>query len=196
MLAVVADVAGAVTGAADDFAGTVVALLPDPPPLPEPPPLLSPVVVAGPPPPEPPEPEPEPSELDPPEPDPPPEPPEPDPPPELPEPESLDSGAELPTVFGTLVEGVLTGALLDGAALVLAGEGVVWPASAVAGTVPAVEMTGAAVVGVVEAIVVSTLTTVVDAAVEVGAASAGAEISQTDCPEDGPRFGNNVWRTA
>ena len=63
-------------------------------------------------------------------------------------------------------------------------------------TVTAAELTGATVAGVVEAIVlalvVATLATVVAATVEPVAASAGAEMSQTDCPDDGPRFGNNV----
>jgi hypothetical protein len=60
----------------------------------------------------------------------------------------------------------------------------------------AAELTGASVVGVVEgivlALVVTTLTAVVAATVELVAASAGAEISQTDCPDEGPRFGNSV----
>jgi hypothetical protein len=64
----------------------------------------------------------------------------------------------------------------------------------------AVELAGEPVVGVVVAIVlavvVSTLAAVVAAAVEVVAALAGAEMSHTDCPDDGPRFGNSVWRTA
>jgi hypothetical protein len=63
-------------------------------------------------------------------------------------------------------------------------------------TVTTTESAGGTVVGVVEAmvlaLVVATLTAVVAATVELVAASAGAEISQTDCPDDGPRFGNNV----
>lgn len=59
-------------------------------------------------------------------------------------------------------------------------------------TVTAAELADGTVVGVVEALVVTTLVDVVVAAVELVAASAGAEMSQTDCPDDGPRFGNNV----
>lgn len=118
---VVTDVAGAVTGAAD-FVGMVVEFVPDPPPLPESPPL-SPVdgagplvgagllVVAGPavvPAPVPPGP----LEPDPPE-------------PELGAPDVLDSGAEVPTVLATLVDGTLAGAFADGAVLVPAEGGLV-----------------------------------------------------------------------
>jgi hypothetical protein len=59
-------------------------------------------------------------------------------------------------------------------------------------TVTTAETEGGAVVWVAEAIVVATPAAVVGASVEVGAASAGAEMSQTDCPDEGPRFGNNV----
>ena len=65
----------------------------------------------------------------------------------------------------------------------------------VAGTATATELAGGTVVVVeviVLALVVAMLTTVVAAAVELVAALAGAEMSQTDCPDDGPRFGNNV----
>ncbi len=60
----------------------------------------------------------------------------------------------------------------------------------------ATELTGTTVVGVVEAIVlalvVATLAGVAAATVELVVPSAGAEMSQTDCPDEGPRFGNNV----
>ena len=124
MSAVVTDVAGTVAEAPDDFAGIVVGLVPDPPPLPEPPPLLSPVVVAEPlveagllvvagpavvpepPPPGPFEPDP-------------PKPPEPEPEPL----DALDVGADVPTVLATFVDGTFAGALPDEAVLVAAGGG-------------------------------------------------------------------------
>ena len=189
MLAVVTDVAGAVTGAPDDFAGIVVEIVLDPPPLPDPPPL-SPVVVAGPlvgagllvvagpavvpaPPP------PGPFEPNPPE-------------PELGAPDVLDAAADVPTVLATVVDGTFAEALLDEEGEVgLAG---VEPPSCApeALTATAAEVAGETVVGLVEAIVAVTLAAVVAGAVELVAALAGAEMSQTDCPDDGPRFGNNV----
>jgi hypothetical protein len=177
--AVVTDVAGTVADGPDDFAGIVVGLVLDPPPLPDPPPLLPPVVVAGPlvvagsavvpaPPP------PGPFEPDPPE-------------PELGAPDVLGAGAEVPTVLTTVVDGTFAGALPDGAVLVPAGGGAVLSASVgapscapLALTVTAIELAGGTVVGAAVVIVVVTPAAVVTGTVELVAALAGAEMSQTD----------------
>jgi hypothetical protein len=120
--------------------------------------------------------------------EPPPGPFEPDPP----EPES-----DAPLALATVVDGPFDAVLPDEVLLLPAGAGEVWVAGADTTLWTLVALTVAELrVGTVVALVVAALAGVVTGVVEVVAASAEAEMSQTDCPDDGPRFGNSVWRTA